>query len=411
MIYNEPIGVIELGSLKIKCIIFKINNDNSSEVLSTSLSDSEGIHNGVVVNLSKASDIIRSCISFAEKKAEVSLKKINVIIEQPEFLCTTLSKNRKINGSKIHKDDITFLLKEAKKQVILNDNTQSIIHIFNHNYIVDGKAFSEEPIDVYANYLSHEMTFITMPKNNIKNINQVFINCDIEVERFISCTFASAIQLLNNNELQFGVILIDMGFEKTSLGIFKNLALINSITLPIGVNHIIKDVSKVCLLNLEEAKNIVKKIDFSFQDNNRVFDKNELLINTYFNQTNFRKISKTLLLNVIQDRLNEIFELLRKQMILSGFDPKFGNNIYITGGGSRLINLLKYCSKIFNSDVKKIKSIQNVKELSPQEDNFVACFGALKLIKDGWETEAIPEFKSSDNDKSNFFSKIFRNLT
>ena len=85
----------------------------------------------------------------------------------------------------------------------------------------------------------------------------------------------------------------------------------------------------------------------------------------------------------------------RKQMILSGFDPKFGNNIYITGGGSRLINLLKYCSKIFNSDVKKIKSIQNVKELSPQEDNFVACFGALKLIKDGWETEAIPEFKSS----------------
>ena len=168
MIYNEPIGVIELGSLKIKCIIFKINNDNSSEVLSTSLSDSEGIHNGVVVNLSKASDIIRSCISFAEKKAEVSLKKINVIIEQPEFLCTTLSKNRKINGSKIHKDDITFLLKEAKKQVILNDNTQSIIHIFNHNYIVDGKAFSEEPIDVYANYLSHEMTFITMPKIILK---------------------------------------------------------------------------------------------------------------------------------------------------------------------------------------------------------------------------------------------------
>jgi len=411
MIYNEPIGVIELGSIKIKCIIFKINNDNSSEILSTSLNDSEGIHNGVVINLSKASNVIRSCISSAEKKAEVSLKRINVIIEQPEFLCTKLSKNRKINGSKIHKDDITFLLKEAKKQVILNDDTQSIIHIFNHNYIVDGKMFSEEPIDVYANYLSHEMTFITMPKNNIKNINQVFINCDIEVERFISCTFALAIQLLNNNELQFGTILIDMGFEKTSLGIFKNLALINSTTLPIGINHIIKDVSKVCLLNLDESKNIVKKIDFSFQDNNQVFDNKELLINTYFNHTNFRKISKTLLLNVIQDRLNEIFETLKKQIILSGFDPKFGNNLYITGGGSRLMNLSKYCSKIFNSDVKKIESTQNVKESSLQENNFVACFGALKLIKDGWETEAIPELKSSGDDKSNFFSKIFRNLT
>ena len=184
MIYNEAIGIIELGNIKIKCVIFKIKNDNSSEILSTSSCDSAGIHNGVVINLSKASDVIRSCISAAEKKAEVSLKRINVIIEQPEFLCTKLSKNRKINGSKIHKDDITFLLKEAKKQVTLNDNTQSIIHIFNHNYIVDGKTFTEEPIDVYANYLSHEMTFVAMPKNNIKNINQVFIDCDIEVEAF-----------------------------------------------------------------------------------------------------------------------------------------------------------------------------------------------------------------------------------
>ena len=96
------------------------------------------------------------------------LKKISVIVEQAEFLCTKFSKSRKIDGSKIQKNDIEFLLKEAKKQVILNDNRQSIIHIFNHNYIVDGKEFIEEPIGVYADYLSHEMTFITMPKNNIK---------------------------------------------------------------------------------------------------------------------------------------------------------------------------------------------------------------------------------------------------
>ena len=56
------------------------------------------------------------------------------------------SKHKKIDGSKIHKDDIEFLLKEAKKQLILNDKNQSIIHIFNHNYIVDGKIFLEEPI-------------------------------------------------------------------------------------------------------------------------------------------------------------------------------------------------------------------------------------------------------------------------
>ena len=182
---NDPRGIIELGSSTIKCIIFQSKSDNSSEILSTAIADSEGLHNGVLVNLAKATSSIRSCISNAETQSGTSIKKINVILEEPEFLCTKFSKHRKIDGSKIQKDDIEFLLKEAKKQVVLNDNKQSIIHIFNHNYIVDGKTFIEEPIDVYADYLSHEMTFVTMPKNNLKNINKAFIDCDIEVERLI----------------------------------------------------------------------------------------------------------------------------------------------------------------------------------------------------------------------------------
>ena len=99
------------------------------------------IFSGQSSNLDKASNVIRACISNAEKKAGISLKKINVIIEQPEFLCTKLSKEKKINGSKIYKEDIEFLLKEGKKQIILNDASHSIIHIFNHSYIVDGKFF------------------------------------------------------------------------------------------------------------------------------------------------------------------------------------------------------------------------------------------------------------------------------
>ena len=313
-----PIGIIELGNVKIKCIIaLKLIMKNFSEILSTSSLDSEGIHNGVIINLTKASNAIRSCISIAEKKAEISIKKINVVIEQPEFLCTKLSKDRKINGSKVQKEDIEFLLKEAKKQVNLNDKKQSIIHIFNHNYIVDGKTFLEEPIDVYADYLSHEMTFITMPKNNIKNINQTFINCDIEVERFISCTFALAIELLNYDDFLNGSILVDLGFEKTSLGIFKNLALINSFTLPIGINHIAKDISKICSLSLDESNTITKEIDFSFDNNNQFFDGQDCLKKNYFTYSSFRKISKLLILNVIRARIDEIFKLIKKQILLS----------------------------------------------------------------------------------------------
>ena len=409
MIPENPIGVIELGNVNIKCLIFRINNNNTMEILSTSIIVSEGIHNGVVINIAKASNVIRSCIGAAEKKAKISLKKINVIIEQPEFLCTKLSKDRKIDGSKIYKDDVDFLLKEGKKQVTLNDSKHSIIHIFNHNYIVDGKIFIEEPINVYADYLSHEMTFITMPKNNIKNIKQAFLECDIEIERFISTTFALAAKLLNNIELQTGSTLIDMGFEKTSLGLFKNLALVHSITLPVGVNHIAKDISKVFSIESKDSEIIRNNIDFSFEKNEELFDKNNYLKKIYFNQSEYRKVSKSLLFDVVRSRLEEIFEMIKKQITFTGFNIEFVSNFFLVGGGSKLTNLDKCCDKFFDSKVKKYVKNNYKEEENKLGENFIACLGAVKIIKDGWETEAIPETADQDGKKTSFFAKIFGN--
>tara|TARA_B100000029_G_scaffold238482_1_gene235616 strand:- start:50 stop:1267 length:1218 start_codon:yes stop_codon:yes gene_type:complete len=403
---NENInGVIELGNENLKCLIFQINND-TSEIISKSVIKSEGIYNGVIVNLSKATSSIRSCINDAEKKAKISLKKINVVFESIDFLCTKFSKHKKIDGSKIHKDDIDFLLKEAKKQVNLNDSKQSIIHIFNHNYIVDGKTFLEEPIDVYADSLSHEMTFISTPKNNLKNINQAFIDCDIEIERFISSTFAKAAKILKTEDLNSGAVLIDINLEKTSIGLFKNLALVHLASLPVGIDHIKKDISKVCSLNLKEAEKINNKIDFSFENNTELFDQNGYLKNDFFQNSNFRKVSKSLLLNVAKSRIDEIFEMLKKQIIIKELNPNLGSTLIIVEEDSELLNFEKYCSNFFKS---KVLVINKRTDDVFAEENFAACLGAVKIIKDGWETEAIPKLAQRLSKRKSFLSKIFGN--
>ena len=405
---EDSIGIIELDNINIKCLIFKIKNNNDAEILSTSITPSEGIHNDLIVNLKKATNAIRTCISNAEKKAKTSLKKINVVFEQPDFLCTKFSKHKKIDGSKIYNDDIEFLLKEAKKQLIHNDKNQSIIHIFNHNYIVDGKKFIEEPIGIYADSLSHEMTFITAPKNNLRNIYQAFIDCDIEVERLISSTFSLGARLLDDKQLQHGYVLINLGFEKISLGLFKNFALVHSATIPIGINHITKDISKVCSLNLNESEKIRNNIDYSFQNDIKLFDKNNFLKKIYFMNSNFRKISKDLILNVVKARLDEIFNHLKKQLIVPGFDLNSGINFLLLGEGSDFTNLEKYCSNFFETSVKSLDK-NNINSDETLEKNFSSSLGALRIIKDGWETEAIPEIGGKNIEKIGFLSKIFGN--
>jgi len=406
MSYDDPIGVIELDDNNLKCLIFKINENNKSEVLSSSITPSEGIHNDLVVNLKKASNAIRQSISMTEKKAKVSLKRINVILEQPDFLCTNFSKKKKIDGAKINRQDIEFLLKEAKKQLTLNDKNQSIIHIFNYNYIVDGNYFAEEPIDVFADTLSHEITFITTPKNNLKNINQAFIDCDIEIDRLISNTFALGAKLLSNKNLHSGSAIINLANNKVSLGIFKNLALIHSITIPIGINHITNDISRVCSLSLKESEKIRNNFDYSFAENQDIFDQDDYLKKIFFNESKFRKISKNLILNIIKARLDEIFDIQKKQLTIPGFNFNSGINFLLTGEGNRLKNLEIYVSNLLG--INNYNNFENIVESSGYSDqSFDSSLGALKLIKDGWETEAIPKFKDKNIEKISFFKKIF----
>ena len=405
MSLDNQIGIIEFGDVSIKCLIYKVD-DNTTEILSSSEIPSEGIKNDIVVNLKKASSAIRSCISTAEKKANISLKKINLVFEQPDFLCTTFSKQKKMNGSKIHKEDIEFLLNEAKKQLIHNDKNQSIIHIFNHNYIVDNKAFVEEPINVYADLLTHETTFISFPKNNLKNINQIFIDCDIEIERFISRTFALGAQLLNNEELKSNSILIDLGLNKISMGLFKNFALVHSITFPFGIGFITKDISKVCSLDLSESNNIKNNFDFSFKNNPILFDEDNYLKKDFFIKSGYRKISKDLITNIIKARLDEIIDKLKEQLVVPGFSLSSNINFLLYGDGLSFSNIDKYFTNFFGPKIISPERNQ-IKKEKDSNNAFIPCLGALKIIKDGWETEAIPKIGGKNKENIGFFAKIF----
>ena len=42
-------------------------------------------------------------------------------------------------------------------------------------------------------------------------------------------------------------------------------------------------------------------------------------------------------------------------------------------------------------------------------ENFSSCLGALKLIQNGWETEAIPKKVDKNHEKTGFFARIFGN--
>ena len=145
----------------------------------------------------------------------------------------------------------------------------------------------------------------------------------------------------------------------------------------------------------------MNNIDFLFNNNQHLFDENNFLKESFFIDSKFRKISKSLIFDIIKARVEEILEMIKKQLTLTGFNFNSGTNLFLTGEGTNLKNLEKYFQ-----DFLGLNTI--LKRKDNLEKDFSASLGGIRIITEGWETEAIPETKAENIEKVGFLRKIFR---
>lgn len=395
--------LIDLGSKKIKCSLFKYEDDQS-KLIAFYEKETKGIHNSIIINFNEASNSIRSVVSEIEKQANLNINKISVLIEPIETLVTHLTKFKKMEGSKIEKEDINFLLRESKKQIEKNDKNMTQIHMFNSKYLVDNKIFHEIPINIFCDQLSLENTFISIPKNILKNISEVFHNCELKIDRFISSSYANILNLFNESNLKQGCGVVDIGYEKISIGLFKNFSLYKILIFPIGSNHITKDVSKICYLNEHEAEII--KLDTSLFTKKNDNENNIFLSDKFFVKSKFRKISMKFIKDVVNSRVKEIIKLIFKELKnIDGFQI-IKNNLVFVGEGSKVINL----GKILNDDFKNVDfsvELDNsyVQNKAKENMNKLTCHSGQNLLVNGWSKEAIATAET--NQKKGLFTRFF----
>ena len=401
---KKVIAVIDLGTCNLKCAIFSFGNDGLPQLIGFSKKKTKGIHNSIIVNINDAIDSVRSCLVEVEKESQTTLDKINVLIDPTEIITTRLTKSKKINGSKIEKNDFSFLLKEAKKQVEQNNSGLFNIHIFNYKYVVDNKLFKELPFNIYVDQFSQENVFLSVPKNVLKNISEVFHSCDIEINKFISCSYSLGIGCFAQDQMDYGCGIVDMGYEKTSIAVFKDSSLIYASSFPIGSNHITKDISRGCYLSEIESELIKKDLSI-INNSDDELNKNPFLSDKYFSKTKFRKISSKFVREIISARLDEILNKIFKEINLLQTES-IKQNLIFTGEGSKLNDLkkianIKFSNYIFDDNLDNFKPFGNI------DRELLACYGAVRILTEGFVPEAIAIPNKSQKEKSGFFTRIF----
>jgi len=396
----EPIGVLDIGSYQLKFIIFKIQN-SKFEILSKSISYTNGIKKGSISDLSQLSESIKNIIGKAEEDTKIKIKNIYVCPSSANSSFVNFCQSKNIGGYEVdHEKDMQFLINSGVVLFKNQNKNCNILHLFNLNSKIDKDIVCENPAGMIADTLENEMNVIYSKTNTIRNFEKVISKSYLKSEKIIYSPYVLALLSYADNPLADMSMTIDFGHEKTSVSIFRNDNFIYASSIPVGSWHITNDISKALNLSFEISENLKK--DHSsclIVDNNKM---QEFVETEESGFKSYKKISNNILNKVVNARIEEIIDLINQDLTFLRSKNLNFNKILVTGEGSKIDgfqNILK--EKLHYKSLSIEKFHPKIKNNIP--DNFDVCISVINLIINPYNKE-IPFFSKK---KVSFFEKIY----
>ena len=352
---KQLICAVDIGTSKVATVValFDKEEDKVPKIIGFSSSPSLGIKKGLVIDIEKATEAIEKSIEKAEKMAGYKIDKAFVSVGGPHIsslnshgLVAITNPNQEINEG-----DVVRVIEAA--QAVSLSSTRQIIEVVPCDFTVDGQGGIKNPVGMTGVRLEVDTHIITASQTNIKNIQRCLSDLGIEIEGFVFSGLSSAEAVLTDTEKELGVVLVDIGGGKTDLCLYSEGSLLHSSSLPIGGKHVTNDIAVGLRVSLDSAEKI--KIYLSKKMNNLSMKKkiSEIDLSELKLQEEIENISiKTLLDEIINPRLEEIFKLIYEEIEKSGLIKSIPSGLVLTGGGALTVGIMDVAKKVIGLPVR-----------------------------------------------------------
>ena len=357
--------LFDCGFSKIRAGVF--NKDNKNE---TFYAESEFFTDRSNLKLK-----IEKIIASLENDTNEYINNINLMIDSPKTISIGISISKKLDGSKLKQANIQFLLQEAKQQILKYYTNHNIAHIIINNYKINNVDYPFLPDEIKCDFISLDIIFICLPTDLVLYFKDIFSKSNILINKIISSSYAKSINYKDNLNLNGYTSFIDVGFNRTSIISYIDDKIISLDVLPIGGNHITKDISKILKIDLEQSEQI--KLNFDQNYTSTVYEYNSI----------------ETLQKIIFARTEEILELCAKSIDSNLFIPG-QYKMVLMGEGSKILDN-QYKDKIcFSNDIDFLE--ETLKDIC--QSGFKFGIGPNKQ-----EVVVVPKKQI----KQGFFEKLF----
>ncbi len=393
---NSPKLFICIGSLEVSIIIGFIDEKNNFEILEKLSLPIEGIIENKISDLDKFTNLIKKNVLLIEQKINYTFKDLIIILDNFEIYFLNLCGFKKLNGTQISKENITYILNSLKSCVDEFEKSKKILHIFNSEYCLDKKKLDNLPIGLFGDFYSQELSFNMINKNDYNNLKNVFDKCNLNIKKVLKKSFVEGVNISNEYNNIETFFLIKINNHNSKISFFENASLKFEQVFKFGTDIILNDISKITSLNKENVKLILNKINFV-----KSLGNDEIIEKEFFTD-NYRKIKKKLIYEIALARIQEIAELIIFKNINLKYHNKVSKNIF-------LVIDSQFEFKGLNEIFEFAFSLNNKLDLNiivdSTDDNLIKTTN--NIVQYGWKKEAIPIALSKKSILRRFFEAIF----
>ncbi len=343
------ISAIDIGTTKIVALIGRIGDNGKIHILGKGDAFSVGVKRGVVLNIEKTVESIRTAVDEAEEKAGLKIQDVYVGIAGQHI--RSIRNRGYINidpkQDEIKMADVNELIADAHR--IPTDVGEEIIHVLPQTFIVDNETDIKNPVGMFGRRLEANFHIVISQSTAANNTKKCITRAGMNVGKIFLEPLASAQAVLTEDEMEAGVAMIDIGGGTSDLAVYYDGIIRHTAVIPFGGNIINNDIKKGC--NILDRQAEALKIQFGSAIADRDMD-NKIITIPGISGRPPKEISCKFLAHIIQSRMEEIIAHVVYEIEACGFHDKLGAGIVITGGGAMLKNLPQLVSFKTGYDVR-----------------------------------------------------------
>jgi cell division protein FtsA len=338
---------LDIGTTKICAIVGQMVEDGV-DIIGVGTSPSKGLRKGVVINIESTVESIRRAIDEAEAIAGGSITSVYTGIAGGHIRGINSHGICALKDKEVRAADVEKAIDAAQAVAIPLD--REVIHVIPQEFVVDEQDGIKDPIGMSGVRLEAKVHIVTAAVTSAQNIVKCCNRAGLNVNDIILEQLAAAEATLTQEEKDLGVAIIDIGGGTTDLAVFSGGSLVHTSVLSIGGNHISNDIAIGLRTPLIDAEKIKQRFGCALSS---MVGREETIEVPSVGGRSDRIISRQILSEIVEPRVEEIFTLIKQEIVKSGYEDMIASGVVLTGGSTLLEGMPELAEQVFNLPVRR----------------------------------------------------------